>query len=59
MDRYVVTVNMTVAIDVEGSTFDEVGANFYARLSELVQSEDHMMACDVEVLELPARAAEL
>lgn len=54
MERFIVKVEMMVAIDVGGSTFDEVGANFYARLSELVQSEEHMLMCDVEVFELPA-----
>lgn len=53
MDRYVVRADMMVVIDTEGSTYEEVSANFYARLSELVPSEDHMLDCNVEAFDLP------
>lgn len=53
MNRCVLKIGMLVAVDRGDSDIEMVCENFYARLSELVQSEDHMMDCTVEGFPLP------
>jgi hypothetical protein len=52
MDRYLLKVGLLVQVDTEGEYEEDIAANFYARLSELVQSEDHMLSAEVEVFPL-------
>lgn len=52
MNRVLLRVNVLVAIDSDESV-DTISENFYARLSELVQSEDHMLDALVEAFDLP------
>jgi hypothetical protein len=52
MDRYLLEVNLLVQVDTEDGCEDDIAANFYARLSELVQSEDHMLDAEVDVFPL-------
>lgn len=52
MDRYLLEVRLLVQVDAEGQYEDDIAANFYARLSELVQSEDHMLDAEVNVYPL-------
>ena len=47
MDRYLMEVKLLVQVDVADGSTDDLAANFYARLSELVQSEDHMLDAEV------------
>lgn len=55
MNRVLLRVNVLVAIDSDES-IDTISENFYARLSELVQSEDHMLDALVEGFDLPGNA---
>lgn len=52
MNRVLLRVNVLVAIDSDES-IDTISENFYARLSELVQSEDHMLEALVDGFDLP------
>lgn len=56
MDRYLLKVNLLVQVDVDGGDPEVIADNFYARLSELVQSEDHMIDAEVQVFRLPTVA---
>lgn len=58
MDRYLLEVNLLVQVDTEDGIPEDIAANFYARLSELVQSEDHMLSAEVEVFPLAGNSAE-
>jgi hypothetical protein len=57
MDRYLLEVNLLVQVDTEGETPDDIAANFYARLSELVQSEDHMLDAEVNIYPLAGNSS--
>jgi hypothetical protein len=52
MDRYLLEVKLLVQIDVPNGDMDDIVGNFYARLSELVQSEDHMLDAQVNAYQL-------
>ena len=52
MDRYLLEVNLLVQVDVPSGDMSDIAANFYARLSELVQSEDHMIDAEVNAYPL-------
>ena len=52
VNRVLLRVSVLVAIDSDES-IDTISENFYARLSELVQSEDHMLDALVEGFDLP------
>ena len=52
MDRYLLQVNLLVQVDTEDGCTDDIAANFYARLSELVQSENHMLDATVDIYPL-------
>lgn len=52
MDRYLLQVKLLVQVDTEDQCEGDIAANFYARLSELVQSEDHMLDAEVDVYSL-------
>lgn len=57
MDRYILEANLLVQVDVMEGNPDDIAANFYARLSELVQSEDHMLDADVQVYPLAGNSS--
>ena len=53
MNRFILKVDMLVTVDTEDNDLEMICENFYARLSELVQSEEHMMEATVEGFPLP------
>lgn len=53
MNRFILKVNMLAAVDREDNDIEMICANFYTRLSELVQSESHMLEATVEGYPLP------
>jgi len=57
MDRYLMEVKLLVQVDVADGAADDIAANFYARLSELVQSEDHMLDAEVNCWPLAGDSA--
>lgn len=57
MDRYLLQVRLLVQVDVDGQYEEDIAANFYARLSELVQSEDHMLDAEVDVYALAGNSS--
>jgi len=52
MNQYVLKVDALIVVDSDGDA-DMVADNFYARLSELVQSEDHMLDAIVVAFPMP------
>jgi hypothetical protein len=52
MNRHILQVKLTVLVDSDGEV-EMVSENFYARLSELVQSEDHMIDACIDSFTLP------
>ena len=52
MNQYILKINMSVVVDAD-SDIEMVCENFYARLSELVQSESHMLDASVEGFPMP------
>ena len=52
MDRYLLQVKLLVQVDAAGQYEEDIAANFYARLSELAQSEDHMLDAEVDIYRL-------
>ena len=57
MDRFLLDVKLLVQIDAEDKLPEDIAADFYARLSELVQSEDHMLGADVEIYPLAGNSS--
>jgi hypothetical protein len=53
MNRFILKIEMLIAIDSDNNEIETICENFYARLSELVQSEKHMLEASIEGLELP------
>ena len=53
MNRFIVKVEMLIAIDSDDNDIEMICENFYARLSELVQSEKHMLEASIEGFALP------
>jgi hypothetical protein len=52
MNRYVICVNMSIVVDSESEP-EELCDDLYARLSELVQSEEHMLKAEIEYYNMP------
>lgn len=53
MNRYIVRINIAIAVDTEETDGQVVADNVGARLDEIVQSEEHMLSGDIEVMHLP------
>ena len=52
MNRYLLRISADIVIDSDSHPM-EVSNNLYARLSELVQSEDHMIDADIQCFDMP------
>lgn len=57
MNRYLLAIELLVQVDDPTGSRQDVAADFYSRLSELVQSEDHMLGATVEAYLLPGSKA--
>ena len=57
MNRYLLRINTDMVVDSDRNPV-EVCENLYARLSELVQSEDHMLDTDIQWFDMPGNKHE-
>jgi hypothetical protein len=53
MNRFILKAGILIAIDSDDNDIEMICENFYARLSELVQSEKHMLEASIEGFALP------
>lgn len=53
MNRFILKADMLIAIDSDDNDIEMICENFYARLSELVQNEKHMLEASIEGFALP------
>ena len=53
MNRFVLCANLSIAIDTTGADAQVVVENLYSRLSELAQSDEHFLDCDISCYPMP------
>lgn len=53
MNRFIVKIDITIAVDTEEMDGQVVADNISARLDELVQSERHMLSGTIHSMHLP------